>query len=170
IVILSHSAWRQHFGSDPQMIGKAITLNQQTYTVIGVMREGFHYPQDAEVWTPMSFAEDEMKHRQFHFLRPIGRLRKDVPISRAQAELSTIASQLEKEYPETNRTWNVRLQTLQEQMVGDLHTPMFVIFGAVLFLLLIACVNVANLQLAKTTARHKEIAIRAAMGAGRKRI
>jgi predicted permease len=170
IVVLSHAAWQQHFGSDTQIVGKSIVLNQSAFTVIGVMREGFRYPQDADVWTPMLFGDDEMKHRQFHFLRPIGRVRKGVPLKQAQAELATIASQLEKQYPETNRTWSVRLQTLQEQMVGDLHTPMFIIFGAVLFLLLIACVNVANLQLAKTTARHKEIAIRAAMGAGRKRI
>ena len=169
-IVLSYSAWMNHFGADPGIVGKSVLLNQTSCTVVGVIEEGFDYPLGVHLWTPLNFASPEMKQRQFHFLRPIVKLRSDTGLEKAQAELATIAAQLEKQYPQSNRTWSVRLQRLQHQMVGDLQKPLFLILAAACTLLLIACVNVANLLLARATARSKEIAIRIALGAGKRRL
>lgn len=166
-VILSYGAWQDQFGKDPNIIGKSLTLNGTPTTVVGVAEKGFSYPPDTDMWIPISFASPEMAHRQFHFLRPIARLKQGVAMEKGSAELATIAGRLERQYPETNKSWTVRLQPFTQQIVGEVRKPLFVIFAAICFLLLIACSNVANLLLAKTTTRQKEFAVRLALGAGR---
>lgn len=170
VVILSHEVWKNHFGADSNIVGKSLTLSGTPYTVIGVAQGGFSYPLETDMWVPISLADPDMAHREFHFLRPIARLKSGVTFERGLAELTTIAGRLEKQYPGSNKTWTVRLQPFSQHIVGDVRKPLLVIFAAICCLLLIACVNVANLLLAKTTARQKEIAIRLALGAGKGRI
>ncbi|HKP11016.1 MAG TPA: ABC transporter permease [Blastocatellia bacterium] len=170
-VILSHSLWQRRFGADPQIVDRTITLDGQSFTVVGVMPPAIRFPFDADLWRPISFdANPEMRQRKAHFLRPIGRLRADVTLDRAQAEIDTIARQLEEQYPDTNTKWTMLLVPLQERIVGDIRPTLWILLGAVAFVLLIACSNVANLLLARSAARHREMAIRLALGASRWRI
>ena len=170
VVILSHEVWQNYFGADSNIVGKSLTLSGTPYTVIGVAQGGFSYPPDTDMWVPISLVDPDMAHREFHFLRPIARLKNGVTFERGLAELTTIAGRLEKQYPGSNKTWTVRLQSFSQHIVGDVRKPLLVIFAAICCLLLIACVNVANLLLARTTARQKETAIRLALGAGRSRV
>jgi putative ABC transport system permease protein len=135
------------------------------------MPAGLSLPQAAELWVPMTFDGDpEMKMRKAHFLRPIGRLKAGVTLLQAQADTDRIAAQLAEQYPDSNTGWNLRLLSLREQLVGGTRTIVFILFGAVGFVLLIACANVANLLLVRAAARQKEIALRTALGASRLRI
>ena len=169
-VILSYPLWQSHFGGDPGVINRNVTFDGQSYTVIGVMPEQFRQPEWAKLWVPVAWGPQEQAIRANHNSLVIARLNPGVTLQQAQAEMDTISRRLEQTYPNEDAGWGAMVIPLQEQMMGNLRTPLLVLLGAVSFVLLIACTNVANLMLAKTSARRKEIALRTALGASRGRV
>ena len=171
VTVLSHGFWQTRFGGDPNIVNKTINLDGKAYEVLGVMPAEVVLPQPAQLWVPINFdADPEMKMRNARFLRGIGRLKEGVTLDQAQTDTDLIAAQLEQQYPDSNTGWSLRLIPLREILVGGSRTMLFILFGAVGFVLLIACANVANLLLVRAAARQKEIAMRTALGASRLRI
>ncbi len=161
VVLLGHGLWQRRFAGDPQIIGRVLTLNNIGFTVIGVMPPGFQFPQDAEIWKPMGFTAEDLN--KGHFIRAVGRLKPSVTREHAQAEMDLIM-------PRISEVWKASVIPLLDYYVGDIRTPLFVLLGAAGLVLLIACVNVANLQLARGSVREKEISLRASLGASRGRV
>jgi predicted permease len=170
VVVLSYGFWQTRFGGNPGIVGQTITLNNQPRSVIGVMGPRFARPDSAKVWVPLAWTAEERAVRGEHHYAVIARLRPEVTLPQAQAEMNTISRRLAQQYPDDDKDWGAVVLTLRQELVGDVRPSLLILLSAVAFVLLIACANVANLVLAKTLSRKKEIAIRTALGASRRRV
>ena len=169
IAVIGHRLWRERFGGDPSIIGKAIALNGPLFTIVGVMPQGFAYPNDTDVWHRITW--DISQHsRGAHFMESIVRLKPGVTVEAANNELRALTRRLGKEYPSTNGDYTARAIPLATEIVGVFRPALFALFGAAAFLLVITCTNVASLLLARATVREREVAVRAAIGASRGRL
>jgi len=171
VVVLSYAFWKSHFEADPNAVGRTIELDQHTYNVIGVMSKAMQYPSTADLYLPLAPTDAQLANRTTHDFSVVGRLRQGVTPGQAQADLNTLAGHLANDCPDTNLGWQVKVSTLLADINGE-YTPLYfnLMQGATLFLLLVVCANIANLQFARGIARRPEIAMRIALGAGRGRL
>ena len=170
VVILSHGLWQRQFGASPAIIGQKLLLDGTPYSVVGVTPESFHAPTEGQdLFRPYKFTGEPF-NRKYRILSLIGRLRSGVSIAQAQAEMHAIANRLSTEYPATNKGYDAEVVSIQDAIVGNARPALLILMGAVSFVLLIACANIANLALAHSSTRRQEISIRLAIGAGRSRI
>ena len=171
VVVLGYGLWQRRFAADPSVVGRQIKLNGSTYSVIGVMAKSVRFPVGGELWTPLAPTLRDKANRDWHSLRVVARLKNDISVSQARAELEAISSLLASSYPQTNRGWGVFVQPLHRYVTGEFNSQYSVLLlGAVFFVLLIACANVMGLQFARMSGRQKELAVRVALGASRWRI
>jgi putative ABC transport system permease protein len=170
VAVLNYSLWQSHFGADRGIVGRSVTMDGKPYTIIGVMPPEFAPFQRGTLVTPLILKANEWNDRRNHLLRVHARLKPGIDLPEAQAQMSSIAAQLERTYPATNAGWGAQLQMLRETYVKDIRPSLVVLQIAVLFMLLIACANIANLVLTRSSSRDREVAIRLALGSSQGRL
>ncbi len=170
-IILSRGLWERRYASDPNILGKKLKVDGKTFEIVGVMGKGFDYPKPAEAWVPLSFDIKSRAARDERYLWVLASLKPQISVAQAAAEMRTITARQAEAFPDTYEGWNLRVMTIGDFSTGDLTRQYtFLLLGAVGFVLLIACADVANVQFARVTGRQKELAVRTAMGASRSRI
>jgi putative ABC transport system permease protein len=170
VVVLSHKLWTRHFDADPGVVGRSITLDGNSYTVVGVMPPGFQHPVMAELWTPIALTPEQAATPEPRFLRLVARLRPGVSLREAQTAVDRVSARLARERKDTHGQWGAVVSPIESRYTGDIKPALLALVGAVGFVLLIACANVANLLLARGASRRRELALRAALGASRLRV
>jgi putative ABC transport system permease protein len=168
VAVISYALWQRAFGGAASIVNSNVTISGRSTTIVGIMPAGFNFPGEAELWIPFQLSPTEERYNRS--VSAVARLKPGVPLSQAQTEMDTINERLAQNYAETNDGWGARLTELRERLVGELRTSLMILLGAVAFVLLIACANVANLLLARAAYRQKEIAVRTALGASRARV